>query len=379
MTKARIFRTVAIVAVATAIALPAPAQQTIGVSSSYMGYSFDSGLGADAAQLLLVPVAMRFKAGSSLTLDIYSAWAQGKVEREGTEFSLQGVVDTRVKLSLAFGPWAMLSVGVAVPTGNASHNSEEAVVASVLSTDLLGFREATWGTGFSVTPALATAVRAGGFGIGLAAAYAARSEFEPSADLDLTYQPGNESRLRLGIDRNFGNTTLTMGVTVMKYEQDLADGRNLFQAGNRMRADVTYAFRAGAGVWTIYAADLWRENGDLTLSIVDELNTIVGDTTVATAMQNLLVGGIMGSIGVGGSYVFRPHIDFKYQIREEADGRDEGSGWILGAGGDFPLRLFGGADFFPKARILLGSIKNPAGSARSLMGAEFSGTLRLGF
>lgn len=379
MTHPRFLRTVAIAVTALAIALPAPAQQVIGLSSHYTGYTFDAGLGADAAQLFMVPVAMRFRAGSAVTLDVYSAWAQGKVERDGTEFTLEGVVDTRVKLSLEVAPWAMLSVGVAVPTGNSSHNTEEAVVASVLSTDLLGFREATWGTGFAVTPSLATAVRAGGFGIGLAAAYAARSEFKPAAGVDLRYQPGNESRVRLGIDRNIGNTTLTMGVTFMKYEQDLADGRNLFQAGNRIRADLTYAFRMGSGVWTLYAADLWREHGDLTLSIVDDANNVVGDTIVATAKQNLLIGGVIGSIGLGSSYVFRPHIDGRYQMREEANGSDEGTGWIVAAGGDFPLRLFGGYDFFPKARFLIGGIKNPGGWWVRTMGAEFSGTLRWSF
>jgi len=377
--KLHISRPIAAVAMLAALALPVSAQQTIGVSMDYVGYSFDEGLGADAAQLLMVPLAVRFPVGSSLTVDLYSAWAQGKIERDDTEFTLQGVVDTRLKLSYQMSNWALLSVGVSLPTGNSNHDAEEAIVSSVLATDLLGFREATWGTGFSVTPALATAVRAGGFGIGIAGAYSARSEFEPAADLDLRYQPGNESRVRVGIDRNIGTSTFTAGLTFMTYAEDLADGQNLFQAGNRMRADATYMFRAGAGVWTVYAADLWRENGGLTLSIVNDVGAQLGDTLITTAKQNLLVAGIVGTVGVGGSYIFRPHVDFKYQSREEPDGRDEGSGWILGAGGDFPIRLFGGYDFFPKVRVLFGSIKDPSGQGTSLMGAELSGTVRWGF
>ena len=375
----RFFRSAFAAVLVTAVALPLAAQQTIGISTDYMGYTFDEGLGADAVQLFMVPLAVRFPVASRLTVDVYSAWAQGKVERGDTEFTLQGVVDTRVKVSYEVSPFALVSVGVSLPTGNSTHSAEEAVVASVLSADLLGFREATWGTGFSVTPALATAIRAGGFGIGLAGAYSARGEFEPSTDLDLRYQPGNESRLRVGIDRNIGNSTFTAGLTFMTYEQDLADGRNLFQAGNRMRFDATYMFRAGAGVWTLYAADLWRKNGDLTLSIVDDVNTVLGDTTITTAKQNLLIAGVVGTISVGGSYIFRPHIDFKYQAREEADGRDEGSGWVVAAGGDFPVRLFGKYDFFPKARVLYGSIRDPLGEMANLMGAEFSATVRWGF
>lgn len=379
MMSTRLLRSVIATAMVASFGIPLSAQQTIGISMTYTGYTFDEGLGADAAQLFMVPLAVRFPVGSSLTVDVYSAWAQGKVERGDTEFTLQGVVDTRVKLSYKMSQWGLFSLGVTLPTGNSTHNAEEAVVAAVLSTDLLGFREATWGTGFAITPALATAVRAGGFGIGIAGAYSARGEFEPSTDLDLRYQPGNESRIRVGIDRNIGTSTFTAGLTFMTYEQDLADGRNLFQAGNRMRADATYMFRAGAGVWTLYAADLWRKNGDLTLSIVDDVGSVLGDTLITTAKQNLFVAGIVGTISVGGSYIFRPHIDFKYQSREEADGGDVGSGWIVGAGGDFPVRLFGGYDFFPKARVLFGSILDPLGESASVLGAEFSATVRWGF
>jgi hypothetical protein len=361
-----------------ATTLPTAAQQTIGVGVDYMGYAFDEGLGADAAQLLMVPVGVRFTLGNGFALDLYAAWAQGKVERDGTEYTLQGPVDAQVKASYQVGNWALVSVGAGLPTGNSGHNAEEAVVASVLATDLLGFREATWGTGFAVTSSVATAMRAGGFGFGVAGAYSVRGEFEPSADLDLSYRPGDESRIRVGVDRNFGTSTFTAGLTFMTYQEDQADGRNLFQAGNRYRADATYMFRAGAGVWTLYAADLWRENGDLTLSIVDDLGDPVGDTLITTAKQNLLVAGLVGAVGIGGSYVFRPHLDFRYQAREEADGRDEGSGWIVAAGGDIPVRLFGGYDFFPKARVLYGSIKDPTGRATNVLGAELSATVRWG-
>ncbi len=360
------------------MAAPVAAQQSIGVNASYRGYSFDQGLGAEAAQLFMVPVAVRFPIGSQVSLDVFSAWAEGKVERAGTEFSLSGVVDTRVKASYQATPWALLSVGVSLPTGKASHDSEEAVVAAVLATDLLGFQEATWGTGLAVTTAAATAVQAGSFGIGFAGAYSVRGQFEPQSGSELTYQPGNETRFRIGIDRNFGNSTLTAGGTFMRYSQDQANGLNFFQAGNRLRFDAAYAFRAGAGVWTLYAADLWRENGDVTLGIVDDSGATVSDTTFATASQNLLVGGVAGSIALG-AYRFLPQIDFKYQAREEADGRDEGSGWVVGAGGDFPIRLFGAYDFIPRARVLFGSIKDPTGVGRGVTGGEFSGTIRWSF
>jgi len=365
---------------ALALSQQLTAQVSVGSGIDYLGYSFDAGLGADAAQLLMVPVALRYPVTNALTLDFFTAWAEGRVEQDNTTLTLSGPVDTSVKASYQATPWALVSLGANIPTGDPTHNSEEAIVASVLSTDLLGFREANWGTGFAFTSSVATAASAGGFGLGMAAAYAVRSEFEPSEDdTSLTYEPGSEARVRVGLDRNFGNSTFTAGATFINYSDDKANGTNLFKAGNRIRFDATYAFRAGAGIWTIYGADLIRENGDLTLNIVDDLGQSVGDTLVATAKQNLVVAGIMGTVGLGGGFVFRPHVDYKYQSRTESDGSDAGTGWILAAGGDIPLRIFGGYDFFPKARVFLGSIRDSLGNDVSLLGLEFKGTMRLSF
>lgn len=379
-----IARTAVAIAAAAAIAVPVAGQRpTIGTGVDYLGYSFEEGLQVEAAQLMVIPVALRVPAGERLSFDVYSAWAEGRVERSDGTSSLSGPIDTSVKASYQVAPWALLSVGVNVPTGDGTHDGEEAIVASVLSTDLLGFREATWGTGFAVTTSAGVARQAGGFGLGVAVAYAARGRFEPSEGVNLTYQPGNEVRIRAGVDRNFGNSTLTLGGTLVSYAQDrvsddISSDRNLFQAGNRIRLDASFSFRAGAGVWTLYAADLLRDNGDLRVDVFDETNTPVDSTFVRTARQNLFVGGIIGSIGLGGGLVFRPHVDLKYQTREEPSGGDAGSGWIAGAGGDIPLRLRG-IDFFPKARVHYGAIRSQTGEDVGLLAMELAGTFRVSF
>jgi hypothetical protein len=279
-----------------------------------------------------------------------------------------------------------VTVGVNIPTGNSEHDTEEALVASVLSTDILGFHETTWGRGFAVTGSVAVARQVGGFGLGLAGSYSQRGKFNPAADVpgtvadesSLEYQPGSERRVRLGIDRNFGNSTMTLGATFINYADDQADGRNLFQAGNRIRFDGTYAFRMSGGVWTVYAADLLRQNGDLSLVVLDSQGDSVGVATDQTPRQNLLMGGVTGSVPIGGGFVFRPHIDGRLQSREDAAGSSAGSGWLVGFGGDIPVRLFGN-DFFPKARVLLGKIQDPDETPVSVFGLEFSGTVRLNF
>ena len=371
----------AAVAAVLAVASPARAQYTVGTGVGYMGYAFDAGLGAEAAQLFMIPVAARYPVNDLLSIDLYTAWAEGRVERADTLYKLSGLVDTGLRVAYQATPWALVTVGANIPTGDPQHDAQEAIVAAALSTDLLGFRESTWGRGFAMTGSVAVARSIGAFGLGLAGAYSMRGKFNPDASDDsLEYQPGNEARIRVGIDRNFGNSTLTFGTTFITYSTDQSNGINLFQAGKRLRFDATYAFRAAAGVWTVYAADLVRSNGTLTLENLDGTGAPLGTfTDIKTAKQNLAVAGFMGAVALGGGFVFRPHFDFKLQSREDFDGSNAGSGWLVVGGGDVPLRIFGGREFFPKARVLIGSLEDSSGSGVRVFGMEFEGTVRATF
>jgi hypothetical protein len=356
-----------------------PASAQLGIAGSFKGYTFDAGLGPTAAELLIVPVALRIPFSETFQTDIMGAWAQGRVEREGATYQLDGIVDTQVKMSWTAAPWMVLSLGVNAPTGNESHDTEEAVVAAVLATDLLGFRESTWGTGLAITSGIATARRMGQWGLGLGASYRMADGFEPASDQEVVYEPGDELRLRLGLDRNIGEAgKLSLGVTVQDFSEDQLDGRNLFQAGNRLMVDGAYSFRLGSQTWTLYGSRLWREKGDLFLAIVNSGGDVVGDSTVATEKQELLSFGLIGAIPMGSLYRLRPTLDFDVQSREGPNQTDVGSGWMLGVGADFPLRLFGTYDLFPRARYTRGNIRGDAGGDFGVSGAEVGLTVRFG-
>lgn len=372
-----------------AVALPVSAQYSVGTGVEFQSYDFDAELGADRAQLLMFPVAVRVpvQAVDGLTFDLYSAWAEGRVQVEGEVLKLSGPIDTGLRAAYQATPWGLITLGVNIPTGNSDHTTEEARVASVMSADLFGFREATWGRGFAATSSIAVARQVSGFGLGLAASYSLRGGFNPAADDDptttpdetqLEYEPGSERRVRVGIDRNFGNSTMTLGATFINYAQDQANGENLFQAGNRFRVDASYAFRMGGGVWTVYAADLIRQNGDLSFAVLDTQGDSTGVSARETPSQNLLLGGVTGHVTLGGGFVFRPHLDGRLVSRKGENDSTSGSGWLVGMGGDIPVRLFG-HDFFPRARVLLGKMKDPDEISRSVFGLEFSGTMRFNF
>lgn len=352
--------------------LSAQTRNTLGVGAHFQGYEFTGGVGASAADLLTIPIAYRLRLSDRLSGDIYTAWARGTVEHEGGTSSLTGFVDTQIRANYQFAGWGVLTMGLNVPTGNSRQTNDEAVVAAVMSSDLLGFRAASWGTAFGVTTGVATAYRIGDWGVGLGGSYRVTGDFEPAADTSFAFEPGNELRLRLGLDRNVGETgKLTAGVTFHDFTADQLEGRNLFQAGNRIRVDLRYSFRYGGGTWTAFVTDIWRERGDRFIQLVDDSGTFLGDSAVTTGSQNFIIAGLAGSEVISGSLRFRPLIDLRVQTWEAGPG----SGVLVGLGGDVPLRLFGG-EFLPRVRIVGGSIETATGSEKGLLGAEVGTTIR---
>lgn len=224
---------------------------------------------------------------------------------------------------------------------------------------------------------MATARRVGSWGLGLGVSYRAADEFEPRSDTSLAYSPGNELRVRVGLDRNVGETgKFTAGFTLQSFQTDEFGGRNLFQSGNRVRVDATYAFRAGSTTWSVSAADVWRAEGDLSQQTLNSSGAVVGESLVATETQNLLFASLRRAIPIRSTLYLRPIVDFRLQDLGTLPGEvDVGGSWILGGGFDLPLRVMG-LDVFPRAKVNVGRIKAPDGTTQGLIGIETSGTVR---
>jgi hypothetical protein len=347
-------------------------RQTFGVVPAVQYYRFADELDVQSARLFIVPVGYELSLSSRLTIDAYGAFARGDVEVGNETHTLQGIVDTRVRASIAATPWAVLTLGVNIPTGKASHDESEAIVASALSTELLGFREALWGTGLGFTTGIATASRIGETGIGFGASYRLASEFEPIADSAFTYTPGNEARVRLALDRNIGTSKLTFGVTFQNYTADEAQGRQLFAPGNRFRVDGTYSFRtSNTSTWTLFATDVWRENGDVTLPL--QAGTVLTDTTFQAGQQNLAVFGLAGSVQLGSRTSLQPAADFRLLTRDSG----AGEGWLVAAGTDLPIRR-SGFEVVPNFRVSYGQLEDANDEKHPFWGGEVGLALRFG-
>src|SRR5687768_18170942 len=122
-----------VIALCAAASVSAQTQQSLGAAALFQHYTFEDGLGVKSANLFIAPVAYELPLGRSFSIDLYSAFARGSVEIGDSVHTMTGFVDTRVRANWNLTPWALLTVGVNLPTGNSNHTSQEAQVANVLS------------------------------------------------------------------------------------------------------------------------------------------------------------------------------------------------------------------------------------------------------
>lgn len=332
-----------------------PTEFGIAVAPSFRSFSLDESLAASSTSLLLLPVSVEVPIGRRFAVDAYTAFARGSADVGTGSLTLSGMVDTQLRGVWAVTPWARVTVGLNLPTGNSTHSLEEAQVAAILSTDLLGFREANFGVGAGVTTGLAAAHQVGEWGLGYGVSYRLTGEFEP--DTATVYSPGDELVARVAIDRNVGQSAkLTFGGMVQHFSEDEFES-NLFQPGTRVRGDAAYAFRAGRTTTIrLFVTDLWRQQGEASLASAP-------DDPIPVGAQNVVILG--GVANMGGRLGLSPRADLRVLSHEEG----RGSGWMAGAGLALAIRT-GGIVVAPRARLMMGAIEALDGESHGVTGFE---------
>ena len=360
---------VAAIAVATAApaALEAQATSRFGVGPMFESYTFadPAQAGLEGITLLSTPFAARIGLGRRVTLEVGGAYAMGKVTgSDGAVSELSGLTDTNVMLHLAVVPDALtLSVMAAAPTGQSTHDAAQALVAGVVSADLLPFRVSSWGGGGGIGMRLAATRRFEGFGAGLSVGYRQAGEFEPLQAETFAYRPGNEIQARLALDTEVGrNGKGSLVVGFQRFGEDALDGANLFRSGNRIEAIGTYAFPMGyGGSAALYGGVLHRAQG----AYLDA--TVPG----APTQDLLLLGGILRR-GMGGGYL-TPRVDVRLFRSEDGVGQ----GYVAGVGTAFEMRA-GNVTLAPSVTGRIGHVTVREGQESGITGFEAGLTLRFG-
>lgn len=356
---------------ALAAAAPAAAQVgdglpwTAGAGVRMESYAFSKAeqVGIDRVSLTTIPLAAEVRVAGRVRVGVSSAFASAALRRaDGTESTLAGLTDTELRLAVPLrGDWITLTGVAVLPTGKERLSEGEMEVAAVVASDLLPFAVSHWGSGGGIGASLAVARRFGTVGLGASGGYRASREYQAFGE-GPAYRPGDETFIRLAVDRSFGAGKATLQASAHRFAHDRLDGGNLYRAGDRYQLIGSYAFAGGrraSGV--VYAGVLHRENGA-------SLAELAGDVP----SQDLYLAGAGARLRLGRAALL-PSVDAR--VFRAADGVGQGYGVGVGASAEVPA---GAVVLVPSARLRLGDVLVRDQVRSAFTGMELGLTLRRG-
>jgi hypothetical protein len=213
---------------------------------------------------LAIPVFVSIPAGSRLTFDVGTAYARAWVNSGGERSEINGLTDTQLRGNLTLGSdFVVLTAGVNLPTGNASVTLDQLTAAGRIGNDFLSFPVSNMGTGLAATGGIAVARPVGLWNVGIGAAVRRSTSYEPFdvPGQSFRYQPGNEVRARVGIDRPVASGRLALGVTYSAFGREDAGG-SAYNTGDRVIAQGSITGLVGSSDLTVAAYNVFRGPGD---------------------------------------------------------------------------------------------------------------------
>jgi hypothetical protein len=213
---------------------------------------------------LAVPVFVAIPAGPRLGFDVGTAYARVQATSGSTRSEISGLTDTQIRGSYTFGgDFVILTAGVSLPTGRRSVTLDQLLAAGRIGNDFLDFPVSNMGTGLAATGGVAVARPVGAWSVGAGLSARRSRAYEPFdvAGQTFRYQPGNEWRGRIGVDRPVAAGRFALGVTYAAFGREDAGG-SAYNTGDRVIAQGALTGLVGAADYTIAAYNLFRAPGE---------------------------------------------------------------------------------------------------------------------
>lgn len=301
-----------------------------------------------------IPVWVLIPVSSHLSFDVGSSYTNAQVEQTAggakTKSSISGLTDTQVRGNYTLGSdFVVITAGVNLPTGQSTVNADQLSAASLIGNDFLAFPISNMGTGFGGTGGIAIARPVGDWSVGGGASIRHSSSYEPfdiGGATKLHYQPGNEVRVRGGIDRAFGTGRMNLGVTYSTFGDDDLGG-SVYNTGNRFLTQLGVNNNVGPGMLTLSGWDLYRASGHLV------------DSTV-TGKENIIAAALAYGISANSTTIIEPNIEGR--VWTQSEGIPSSTIATLGLRSQFSLV---GYAVSPSVGYSIGRLGTGAGGATS--------------
>jgi hypothetical protein len=336
---------------ALAAALPASASaqalldRSVRVGPQVVSYKIDAADERTITQVA-VPIAVAIPLFNRLSLDLATAWASVTYDSASFSGKIDGLTDTQLRASYTLGTDnVVFTLGLNLPTGQETVDyASQGAAAGIIGNDFLAFPISNMGTGFAGTGGVAFARTAGSWNVGAGASFRRTVEFEPFTGLgggEVRFQPGDEYRIRAGVDRAVGAGSFALGVTFFTFGED-DDGQTTYSSGDRLLGQMGYSRPMGATTLSLAVWDLYRGEGE-----------IAGNSAVPA--ENILNLGAGLGFRIGQRSSVEPNVEWR---RWTVDGESAGNLGLYGVRMRFDA---GRLAFVPSVSMASGSL-TPLGS-----------------
>ncbi len=312
-----------------------------------------------------VPIYVLVPFTDAFSVDVGTAWTSAQVtarDANGTSVSrLSGLSDTQIRANYVIGTdFIVLTAGVNLPTGQTNITSGQLAAATRIASDFLLFPINGFGAGAGGTGGIAIARPLGDWnvGFGLAVRHSlAYDAFQDPNGNRFRFEPGNEYRGRVGVDRPYGTGRISLGFTYSKFGRDQAGG-SVYNTGDRMVTQASITNSVNGVDLTVAGWDLFRASGMLLDS-------------AATGRENITDLGFAAGFRTAPNLVLEPSVEGRVWTQDARP-----TSYMATVG----LRLQVDRDGYavtPSAGYTMGRVGGPAGTA-GLTGFHAALAIRVG-
>lgn len=353
-------------------AVLAPAAGAQGLSDAavagmpqYVSVKIGSGTSAKTVTQTTVPFVAAVPLGERFNIDIATAYAASDVSANGlVSSSITGLTDTQIRANYRLGnDRVVFTFGANIPTGQYKiEEATEAEAAGQIGNDFLIFPTSSYGSGLSYTGGMAAAFNIGEWNVGAAGSFRKSNPFDAfhansdTGKVTLTFQPADEMRLRVGVDRVVGEGRLALGVTFSSFGKDVLANTS-YATGDRYIGQASLYYPLLGVDWYLSGWGLYRAEGQQ-----------FGGVSKPESVVN---GALSAGIRLG-NYVLEPSFESRYWMVDGAK-----SGLLFNPG----LRLrFGLGPFtvIPNATFQSGKLyPNTDNTSINVVGWRGSLTIRI--
>ena len=332
------------------------------LAPQFLQYHLKDPAGETVSQVA-IPLFVSVPLSERFTFDIGTSYARSRVVAGSTTSEISGLTDTQVRGNLTLGSdFVVLTAGLNLPTGTSSVTLDQFAAAGLIGNDFLAFPISNMGTGFAVTGGIAVARPVGEWNLGVGGAVRRSTSYEPFdiPGQTLRFQPGNEYRARVGVDRTVGAGRVALGLTYSAFGKDDVGG-SVYNTGDRVIAQGVYSAAMPGHELTLAAYNVFRAPGSYAS----------GEPTGRENIANLFASVGLNALGT----LVEPSVELRHWLQNvpatttgtsTIPARSQSS--VLGTLGVRTRVTVGGMRLFPSVGYTAGSLATSDGAHAGLTG-----------